>query len=389
MQNAVPIASIEIGKRCRQDFGDIKALAESIRSHGLLHPVVITPDKTLIAGARRIAAVRELGWDDVPVRVIDIDSVVHGERAENQDRLDFTPSEAVAIWEAVLEEEKRQAKERQQEHGGTSPGEHSGKVSPSDDGRARDKAAKGTGRSGRTLEKASAIVKAAEADPERFGKLKDDMDRTGQVNGPYKRLVIAQKADAIEAEPPPLPSGPFRVIVADPPWPYEKRMDDPSHRAALPYPTMSIEQIKALDVGSIAHEDCILWLWVTNHHLREAFEVLDAWGFEQKTMLTWAKSKMSTGDWLRGKTEHCLLAVRGRPVVTLTNQTTLLEALVRGHSEKPDEFFALVEALCPAPQNGRVELFQRKPRPGWIGHGDEVLEQQIVHCQPQHVGAAA
>lgn len=367
MSNAVSIADIKIGKRCRQNLGDIKALAESIRLHGLLHPVVITPDMELIAGKRRIAAARELGWDEVPVHVVDIESIVHGERAENQDRLDLTPSEAVTIWEAVLEEERRLA-------GARVVAAHAspGKFPEQEQGRARDKAAKGTGKSGRTLEKAKAIKDAAETNPERFGKLKNDMDRTGRVNGPYKRLVIAQKADAIEAEPPPLPSGPFRVIVADPPWPYEKRIDDPSHRAALPYPTMSIEQIKVLDVGGIAHEDCILWLWVTNHHLREAFEVLDAWGFEQKTMLTWAKSKMSTGDWLRGKTEHCLLAVRGRPVVTLTNQTTLLEALVRGHSEKPDEFFALVEGLCPAPPNGRAELFQRKPRPGWIGHGDEI-----------------
>ena len=49
------------------------------------------------------------------------------------------------------------------------------------------------------------------------------------------------------------------------------------------------------------------------NHMREAFAVLDAWGFQQKTMLTWLKDKMGMGDWLRGKTEHCLLDVRGRP----------------------------------------------------------------------------
>jgi N6-adenosine-specific RNA methylase IME4 len=59
---------------------------------------------------------------------------------------------------------------------------------------------------------------------------------------------------------------------------------------------------------------------------------------------------MGNGDWLRGKTEHCLLAVRGKPVVTLTNQTTLLHAPARGHSQKPMEFYSLVESLCPAPR---------------------------------------
>lgn len=127
-----------------------------------------------------------------------------------------------------------------------------------------------------------------------------------------------------------------------------------------------------MPVSELAHDDAVLWLWTTNAHLRLAFGVLDAWGFEHKTTLTWFKDKMGTGNWLRGKTEHCLLAVRGKPVVTLGGQTTALIAPARGHSKKPDEFYTLVESLCPAPPGGRVELFQRTPRPGWIGHGDEV-----------------
>jgi N6-adenosine-specific RNA methylase IME4 len=98
--------------------------------------------------------------------------------------------------------------------------------------------------------------------------------------------------------------------------------------------------------------------------------VLKTWGFTPKTMLTWAKDKMGTGDWLRGQTEPCIMAVRGKPTVELTNQTTLLVAPTRGHSRKPDEFYALVESLCPAPRY--ASLFHRGPtRPNWDGHGDE------------------
>jgi N6-adenosine-specific RNA methylase IME4 len=79
---------------------------------------------------------------------------------------------------------------------------------------------------------------------------------------------------------------------------------------------------------------------------------------------------MGLGDWLRGQTEHCLMATRGGPVVTLTNQTTALHAPVRAHSQKPEEFYALVESLCPAPRY--CELFQRTRRQDWDGHGDEV-----------------
>ncbi len=64
------------------------------------------------------------------------------------------------------------------------------------------------------------------------------------------------------------------------------------------------------------------------------------------------------------------MAVRGKPVVTLTDQTTALQAPAGAHSQKPDEFYELVEALCPAPPGGRLELFQRTPRVGWAGHGD-------------------
>ena len=59
-------------------------------------------------------------------------------------------------------------------------------------------------------------------------------------------------------------------------------------------------------------------------------------------------------------------------MITLTNQTTMLEGPLREHSRKPESFYALVESLCPAPPGGRVELFQRTPRSGWVGHGDEV-----------------
>jgi N6-adenosine-specific RNA methylase IME4 len=137
---------------------------------------------------------------------------------------------------------------------------------------------------------------------------------------------------------------------------------------------MSIGQICALDVASIAHADCVLWLWTTNHHIRQAFEVLDAWGFQHKTILTWAKDRMGYGDWLRGQTEHCLMAVRGKPAHQLTNQTTLLRASVRDHSRKPEAFYELVEALCPAPLY--CSLFSREQRDRWDMHGDEIPKEE-------------
>lgn len=163
-----------------------------------------------------------------------------------------------------------------------------------------------------------------------------------------------------------LPEGQFDVLVIDPPWQYSTRANDSTHRAANPYPSMSIEEL--CDINIPAGPDCVLWLWVTNGFMHEAYFLLQEWGFEQKTILTWAKDRMGLGDWLRGQTEHCLMAVKGHPKVKLTNQTTVLEGKMREHSRKPDEFYAMVEALCPGK---KAELFSRQEREGWTVFGAE------------------
>jgi N6-adenosine-specific RNA methylase IME4 len=293
------------------------------------------------------------------------------EIAENLVRLDWKPSEIDTVRRRCEEALRAKAKERQ----GARTDKHPEKFSESARGEAREKIAAMVGVSRPTIDKIAAVCDAAQAEPEKFGKLAADMDRTGRVDGPYKRLKVMNQAAAIRAEPRPYPGkGPYRVIIADPPWPYEKRQEDPSHRGVLPYTSMGIAEIcnEAPKVQAIAHDDCMLWLWTTNHHMREAFDVLDAWGFQQKTILTWAKDKMGMGDWLRGQTEHCLLSVRGRPTVLLTNQTTILHAPMRAHSEKPEEFYDFVEKLCPAPRY--ATLFHRgMSRPNWDGHGDEYV----------------
>lgn len=63
------------------------------------------------------------------------------------------------------------------------------------------------------------------------------------------------------------------------------------------YPTMSVDEIIAVPIPQIADANSILWLWTTNAHMREAFQIVDAWGFEPKTILTWKKSKMGLGEW--------------------------------------------------------------------------------------------
>lgn len=180
------------------------------------------------------------------------------------------------------------------------------------------------------------------------------------------------------------PRGPFGAIIADPPWEYSQRLGrgsgaGDSTRGGLPYESMTNEEIKALPVGEAAARDCGLVLWTTNAHLPVAYEVLKAWQFEPKTVLTWVKTNgPGLGYWLRGVTEHAILAVRGHPRKKFTGPhgamggkmwTTALHAPRREHSQKPGEVWVMVEDLFEGPY---LELFARHHRQGWAAFGDQV-----------------
>jgi len=378
------IADISIGRRHRKDLGDIDALAASIDNLGLLHPIVILPDNKLVVGERRLAAFKKLGRETIPVNIArnlgDAGKFIAAECEENTCRKDFTPEEAVAVGGRIEKLAAKEAKERQKKASG---GDRRSKPAKKKQGgqkkptmkKPRDEAkrtsavaAAAVGMSRTTYEKAKEVVEAAKKAPKRNNAAVEEMNRTGKVSGVHKKLKRDQAVQDILKEPPPLPKGPFRTIVADPPWQYNKRPDDPSHRNALGYPSMTIEEIAAMPVQGMSHKDAVLWLWVTNAHLPEVWPIVAAWGFQYKTMLTWAKHKMGTGDWLRGKTEHCLMCVRGKPTINLTNETTILNGKVRKHSQKPEEFYAMVEKLCPG---SKAELFSRQAREGWQSHGNE------------------
>ncbi len=196
------ISKIVVGDRYRKDLGDIAGLAQSITRVGLLHPIVVTPEGKLIAGQRRLAAAKHLGWTEVPVHVVDLQDILLGESDENACRKTLTPSEQVAIAEAVDQLERERAKERQREHGGTAPGRKNtpGNFPDVSRGDRRDRVAKAVGVSAPTLKKAQAVVRAAEADPVTFGPVQEEMDATGKVD-PAFRKVVELKAEHAEAAP--------------------------------------------------------------------------------------------------------------------------------------------------------------------------------------------
>jgi N6-adenosine-specific RNA methylase IME4 len=307
-------------------MGDIPALAAKIAELGLLQPPVVDRNGRLVCGERRLLAAQHLGWTDIPVHVVDIDAVVRGEFAENTCRKDFTPSELVAIGREVDRVESERAKQRMiAAH--SSPG----KLPELERGNARDKIAAQLGMGARNYEKAKAVVEAAEAEPQTYGHLVEELDRHRGVDRAYRALRTAKDEARILGLQP--REGKYRTLVVDVPWEYDT---DWPGRGAPQYAVISHEESFALPVASWAEDDCHLYLWATNGNLPRAVECMAAWGFIHESVLTWVKSPpFGLGKYFRGSTELCLFGIRGSVITRSASIATHFEAPRGEHSEKP------------------------------------------------------
>ena len=353
MIRSIPITDITVGKRHRRHLGDVAGLAASIEAVGLLHPVVVDDEGQLIAGKRRLEAAKSLGWDEIPVHVVDLGDDLTRERDENTQRLDFAPDELVAIGRALEEREREAAKARQGTRTDIVESFHNVET-----GKTRDKVAAVAGVSGRTYEKAKAVVEAAEQDPERFDDLVEEMTRTRKVNGAYRKMRQRQDEHRVMDLRP--VEGRHRTLIIDPPWDYEWL--SLAGRAAPGYATMSHDELLALPVADWADEDfCHLYLWTTNNFMTRAVDLMEAWGFQHRTVLTWVKPRWGLGSYFRNSTEHVLFGTCGSTNTRVGNIATHFEAPVGEHSAKPDVFYDIVR-LASYPTYG--EAFQRVERDG-------------------------
>ena len=162
---------------------------------------------------------------------------------------------------------------------------------------------------------------------------------------------------------------PYSTIVADPPWALETVNAgwNGSSVAAIPYSTMSLEQIAELPVASLAAKSAHLYLWTVTSVLRHSFEIVEAWGFAPKQVLVRAKSGLGPGARFRQTCEYVVFGARG-PVLPITRHDigTWHNWPRSGHSVKPAAFGDLVEQVSPGPY---LELFARQQRLGWDSFG--------------------
>jgi len=168
----------------------------------------------------------------------------------------------------------------------------------------------------------------------------------------------------------------YKIIYADPPWRYARSKAQGA--AEKHYPTMSIEELCALPVKEIADKDCILFLWATFPQLKEALQLIKAWGFTYKSVaFVWLKQNRKSptwfyglGFWTRGNAEICLLATKGHPKRQSNKVHQFIISPVEQHSKKPDITREKILALMG--DLPRIELFARQHTPGWDVWGNEI-----------------
>jgi N6-adenosine-specific RNA methylase IME4 len=180
------------------------------------------------------------------------------------------------------------------------------------------------------------------------------------------------------AKPRPL-EGTYRIIYADPPWKYVglNQADEYGH-AERHYDCLDDKQLCEYrpdgkrTVKELADSDAVLFLWVTTPMLKRAFAIIEAWGFEYKSLFVWDKVRHNVGFYNSVRAELLLICTRGSCTPDTGKLIDSVQSIERSnkHSEKPHEFYDIIETLY---DHGRkLELFARSGRDGWDSVGNEI-----------------
>jgi len=174
----------------------------------------------------------------------------------------------------------------------------------------------------------------------------------------------------------------YDVILADPPWQYKHSR---SKRRAIErqYPTMTLEDIRQLPVGTLANRNAVLYLWATAPKLADAMGVMARWGFDYTTCGIWDKRRTPTdlgvGYWFRGVHELLLIGKRrdfSPPPESERIASVQCEPRSSTHSAKPAWTHIMIERSFPG--TSKIELFARDRRAGWDSWGDEIVDGDVV-----------
>lgn len=172
----------------------------------------------------------------------------------------------------------------------------------------------------------------------------------------------------------------YAIIYADPPWKYGGGKGKEFQGLAVNhYSTMKKKDIERIPVGELT-ENGVLFMWTTFPQLKDALEVMEAWGFQYRTVaFVWVKLNKKSrtpffglGFWTRSNAEICLIGTKGkeypRRISSRVSQIIMEPSLA--HSKKPDTARdRIVELMGELP---KIELFARDQKDGWDCWGNEI-----------------
>lgn len=163
----------------------------------------------------------------------------------------------------------------------------------------------------------------------------------------------------------------YKTMLIDPPW-NERGGGKIKRGADRHYPLMKTDEIiRTIKESGVftPTDDCHLYLWVTNNFLEDGLRVMRELGFRYITNLVWVKDRFGLGQYFRGQHELCLFGVRGRMWTRNRSTPTVVDARKRAHSQKPNQFYTVIEKCSYPP---RLEMFARERRTGWDAWGNKL-----------------
>lgn len=357
---------------------ELKTLAEDIRAQGLHRPIVLL-DGLILDGRNRFEACKLAGVTPRFVQ-FDGDDPWAYVWSENAERRHLRPDQRVACrlgwgasrdrWLATQQRVADDANRKRSEATKAQPRTEDGLWLPTGV-LSRDKTPDRDGWTHKQLATEANVSLATAARVQSLANSRPDLLR--QVADGAMSAVQAlrqKKHEEIASRTPGLPTGRYRVLYADPPWKYGNSMPDYAPEPGDHYPLMSIADLCALPIKDMAEDNAVLFLWVTSPILEEAFQVIKAWGFQYKASFVWDKIKHNMGHYNSVRHEFLLVCVRGSCQPDVAKLFDSVQSIERtAHSVKPEEFRQIIEALYP--HGKRIELFARRPVPGWEVYGNE------------------
>ena len=348
---------------------ELESLKCSIKENDLIEPLVINQNNKMICGRRRYQALVELGIEEAECNRIttkdeadELLKAIH----ENVKRKQLSVLEEGRAWKeykAVYEKLHPETKEHVA--GGKARHKPADATVASAEPTFTQKASKETGKSQRAIQHAVQVADAVNEYPqlEKFKTGRRILRKYMQLKDEER---IKQEELKLEAE------GKFKTIVIDPPWEYEANFFGRTHPE---YATMSIEELEKLPLNNWIDNNCHVYLWTTNGFLPEAFKLLENWGLEYRTCITWCKPTIGMGSYFRNNTEHILFAVKGKLTTRVKDIGTWFEAKRGKHSEKPEVSYKLIEKASYPPY---LEVFGRKERKNWKVIGN-IQREKVVN----------